>query len=243
MSHVRRHPRHPGPAGRLARRPHPALDHHVLEHLVAGLVPRDDRRLHPPARDLGHGAVEAHRVLRTHRLAEARLHRRHQAGIPEEARERVHAPGQRAQPLEDDSAQPRRLPDLDVDVDGVEVPARARVVERAVTVALADQREGLSRRDAHAFALAPSSSGSSTSVSASVGLPAGVVLAHVGDELVEVGRQRRAADAGAVEQLEGVVAVVDRQVVDVADGRALGPGQPLQAAAAAAPRPRRAPRG
>ena len=167
MRHVGRHPRHAARAAWLALGPRPALDRHVLQHLVAGLVTGDDRRPHHAARDLGDGAVEAHRLLRTHRLAEARIHPRHPSRVPEEARERVHAPGQRAEPLENDAAQPHGLADVDVDVDGIEVAARASVVERAVAVALADQREGLSRRDAHAFAFAPSSSGSSTRVSAS----------------------------------------------------------------------------
>src|SRR5262249_61619188 len=108
-----------------------------------------------------------HRVLWPHRLAEACLHPGHQPRVAEEAREGVHAPGQRAQPLEDDPAQPRCLTDVHVDVDGIEVSARPRVVERAVAVALANQGEGLSRSDAHAFAFAPWSSGSSTSISAS----------------------------------------------------------------------------
>src|SRR5262249_11951564 len=49
--------------------------------------------------------------------------------------------------------------------------------------------------------------------------PPAVFLLNVGDELIEIAGQRRTADARAVEQLERIRAIVDRQLIDVADCR------------------------
>ena len=107
--HLGGHARHRAGSGRCGRRSmRAALEQHVLQHLVPVLVPRDDARLHRAAGDLGHRSLEADGVLGPHRLAEARLHPRHQPRVAEEAGEGIRRPGQRAEPLEDDPLPDRR---------------------------------------------------------------------------------------------------------------------------------------
>src|SRR5262249_9785135 len=114
----------------------------------------------------GHRPLEGHRVLEAHWTAEAHLDPGDQPRIAEEAGEGIGGPGQGAEAVEDDASQTDGGPHLGVDVDGIEVSGGGRVVRRAVAVALPHQPEGLADGD-HPSAPAPSSRGSSTSVSAS----------------------------------------------------------------------------